>query len=118
MHHHETLPLQTSRPLFQHDRCTITVTQGDPEAFDRRRQTYIVASDLSEESRRYAVEWGIGTDSGRRSSDRNTRLRSQQEHRGLAYILVLQAISLLPSIRLQRTHDADHGISGLCQIKG
>jgi hypothetical protein len=58
--HHETLPLQTSRPLFQRDRCTITVTQGNPEAYNRRRRTYIVASDLSEESR-YAVEWGIGT---------------------------------------------------------
>jgi hypothetical protein len=60
MRHHETLPLQTSHPLLQHDRWTITVTQGGPEAFDRRRQTYIVASDLSEGSR-YAVEWGIGT---------------------------------------------------------
>jgi hypothetical protein len=58
--HHETLPLQTSRPLFQRDRCTITVTQGDPGASERRRRLYIVASDLSEESR-YAVEWGIGT---------------------------------------------------------
>jgi hypothetical protein len=35
------------------------MTQGDPETFDRRRRTYIVASDLSEESR-YAVEWGTG----------------------------------------------------------
>jgi hypothetical protein len=60
MRHHETLPLQTSRPLFQHDRCTIAVTRGHLDAFDRRRRTYIVASDLGEESR-YAVEWGIGT---------------------------------------------------------
>lgn len=58
--HHETLPLQTSRPSFQRDRCTITVTQGDPNASERRRRMYIIASDLSEESR-YAVEWGIGT---------------------------------------------------------
>ena len=58
--HHETLPLQTSRPIFQRDRCTITLTQGNPEASERRRRMYIVASDLSEESR-YAVEWGIGT---------------------------------------------------------
>jgi len=58
--HHETLPLKTARPLFQRDRCTITMTQGDPEASERRRRMYIVASDLSEESR-YAVEWGIGT---------------------------------------------------------
>lgn len=59
---HEPLTLQTSRPLFQRDRCTLTITQGDPEGKlgERRRRRYIVASDLSEESR-YAVEWGIGT---------------------------------------------------------
>lgn len=59
---HEPLPYQTSRPIFQRDRCTITITQGDPEGKlgDRKRRRYIVASDLSEESR-YALEWGIGT---------------------------------------------------------
>jgi hypothetical protein len=58
----EPLPLNTSRPIFQRDRCTITISQGDPDGKlgDRRRKRYIVASDLSEESR-YAVEWGIGT---------------------------------------------------------
>jgi hypothetical protein len=58
----EPLALQTSRPIFQRDRCTISITQGDPDAKlgDRKRKRYIVASDLSEESR-YAVEWGIGT---------------------------------------------------------
>ena len=54
------LPLQTSRPVFQRDRCTITITQGDPATFSQRKKMYVVASDLSEESR-YAVEWGIGT---------------------------------------------------------
>ncbi len=60
--HHEPLPFHTSRPVFQRDRCTITVTQGDPIAKlgDRRKRKYVIASDLSEESR-YAVEWGIGT---------------------------------------------------------
>ena len=60
--HHEPLSYHTSRPIFQRDRCTITVTQGDPDARldERRRKRYVVASDLSEESR-YAVEWGIGT---------------------------------------------------------
>lgn len=117
--HHETLPLRTARPLFQRDRCTITMTQGDPEASERRRRMYIVASDLSEESR-YAVEWGIGTvirdgdhllivtvveNEGKvdppipNPADRSTRLRSQQERQGIAYILVRQATSLL-----QRTH--------------
>lgn len=56
----EFLPLSTSRPLFQRDRCTITVTQGHPESSGRRKRTYVVASDLSDESK-YAIEWGIGT---------------------------------------------------------
>lgn len=60
--HHEPLPLNTGRPVFQRDRCTITIIQGEPSAKlgDRRKRRYVVASDLSEESR-YAVEWGIGT---------------------------------------------------------
>ena len=59
---HEPLPNQTSRPVFQRDRCTITITQGDPEGKlgARRMRQYVVASDMSQESR-YAVEWGIGT---------------------------------------------------------
>jgi hypothetical protein len=59
---HEPLPFNTSRPIFQRDRCTITMTQGDPEGTlgGRRKRRYVVASDLSEESR-YAVEWGVGT---------------------------------------------------------
>ncbi|KAI8969617.1 hypothetical protein BD414DRAFT_510883 [Trametes punicea] len=61
---HDTMALVTSRPVFQRDRCTITVTHGDPERV--RQETgkpgkrYVLASDLSEESR-YALEWGIGT---------------------------------------------------------
>jgi hypothetical protein len=61
---HVSLPVVTSRPMFKRDRCTISLTQGDPanalETNHRRSRCYIVASDLSEESR-YAVEWGIGT---------------------------------------------------------
>lgn len=61
---HVSLPLTTSRPVFMRDRCTITLTQGDPahsiELNGRRSRRYVVASDLSEESR-YAVEWGVGT---------------------------------------------------------
>lgn len=59
---HDRLPVATSRPVFQRDRCTIKVAQGDPEtALDKRRgRTYMLLSDLSEESR-YALEWGIGT---------------------------------------------------------
>jgi hypothetical protein len=59
---HEPLSFNTSRPIFQRDRCTITITQGNPQGTlgDRRKRRYVVASDLSEESR-YAVEWGVGT---------------------------------------------------------
>jgi hypothetical protein len=59
---HDPLPLVTGRPHFQRDRCTVTITHGNPtEVTDNGRpKRYMVASDLSEESR-YAVEWGIGT---------------------------------------------------------
>ncbi|KAJ6559243.1 hypothetical protein DFH09DRAFT_1485283 [Mycena vulgaris] len=122
---HEPLELQTSRPIFQRDRCTITITQGDPDAKlgDRRRKRYIVASDLSEESR-YAVEWGIGTvirDGDEmmivtimeneakvdppipNAADRAGKLRSQQERQGLAYILCRQATGLLQRTKLNVT---------------
>ena len=60
----DPLPLHTGRPIFQRDRCTISLTQGDPERTlresGRRARRYVIASDLSDESR-YAVEWGIGT---------------------------------------------------------
>jgi len=58
----EPLHFHTSQPVFQRDRCTITITQGDPvgKLGGRKKRRYVVASDLSEESR-YAVEWGIGT---------------------------------------------------------
>jgi hypothetical protein len=60
----DPLPLQTGRPVFERDRCTISLTQGDPEralrGSGRRPRRYVIASDLNDESR-YAVEWGIGT---------------------------------------------------------
>jgi hypothetical protein len=60
----DPFPLQTGRPVFQRDRCTISLTHGDParalRESGRRPRQYIIASDLSDESR-YAVEWGIGT---------------------------------------------------------
>ncbi|TRM63948.1 hypothetical protein BD626DRAFT_401957 [Schizophyllum amplum] len=120
----EPLPLDTSRPVFQRDRCTITLTQGDPDAklaeIGRRQRRYVVASDLSQESR-YAVEWGIGTvvrDGDEmmivtvveneakvdpaipNAADRANKLRSQQERQGLAYILARQATSLLQRTKL------------------
>ena len=60
----DPLPIDTSRPVFQRDRCTITITHGDPARVTRetgrRGKRYVLASDLSDESR-YALEWGIGT---------------------------------------------------------
>ncbi|KAI9058391.1 hypothetical protein FKP32DRAFT_1741814 [Trametes sanguinea] len=121
---HDTMALVTSRPVFQRDRCSITVTHGDPERV--RQETgkpgkrYVLASDLSEESR-YALEWGIGTvlrDADEliiitvveneskidpvipNPADRATKLRAQQERQALAYILVRQATSLLQRTRL------------------
>ncbi|XP_006462714.1 hypothetical protein AGABI2DRAFT_72545 [Agaricus bisporus var. bisporus H97] len=122
--HHEPLAFKTSRPIFERDRCTINVQQGDPQGKlgTRRKRKYVVASDLSEESK-YAVEWGIGTvlrdgdemlvvtvvendNKGEldpevfNPSDRTAKLRSQQERQGLAYILVRQVTGLLQRTRL------------------
>ncbi|KAH9947600.1 hypothetical protein B0H21DRAFT_691690 [Amylocystis lapponica] len=124
---HESLPMETSRPIFQRDRCTITLTHGDPARIvretGRRPKRYVLASDLSDESR-YALEWGIGTvlrDGDEmlivnvieneakvdplipNPADRAGKLRSQQERQALSYILVRQATSLLQRTRLNVT---------------
>ncbi|GAA6005033.1 hypothetical protein JCM10207_008484 [Rhodosporidiobolus poonsookiae] len=63
------LELKTSRPVFEKNRCTVTLVHGDPdgvcdkqehEGGRKRRRRYLVASDLSEESL-YAIQWAIGT---------------------------------------------------------
>jgi hypothetical protein len=55
--------LVISRPEFGRNRCTITITHGEPDAAlersGKRSRSYVVLSDLSEESG-YAVEWAIG----------------------------------------------------------
>jgi len=123
---HEPLHLDTSRPNFKRDRCTMTITQGDPDAkaaAGAKRRRYVVASDLSEESR-YALEWAIGTvlrdgdemlvvnvvendnkvDPATYSAgDRSSKLRNQQERQGMAYILARQVTSLLQRTRLHVT---------------
>ncbi|KZT60098.1 adenine nucleotide alpha hydrolases-like protein [Calocera cornea HHB12733] len=117
----DPLPLVTSRPMFAKDRCTVVLTHGDPDAYiakgERVPRKYMVASDLSEESK-YAVEWGIGTvlrdgdemilvnvtESETKvdadTTDRVAKLRNQQERSTLAYLLVRQATSLLQRTRL------------------
>lgn len=91
------IPLIATRPKYERNRCSITLTHGDPNSYvqvpgnvtllendqqansatpasyedrnnktaqgtrkKRRGKTYVVASDLSEESY-YAIEWAIGT---------------------------------------------------------
>jgi hypothetical protein len=58
------LELETSRPVYARDRCTIVLTHGEPdqrlEESGKRLRRYVVLSDLSEESK-YAVEWAVGT---------------------------------------------------------
>lgn len=71
--------LNASRPVYERNRCSITLTHGDPEKYmeelnesgknRRRPKSYVVASDLSEESY-YAIEWAIG-----RSASITFRLR-------------------------------------------
>lgn len=124
---HDPLPMNTSRPAFQRDRCTITIRHGNPtaaiEESGRRPRRYVVASDMSEESR-YAVEWGIGTvlrdgdemlivhvneNEGKvdpaapNTADRTLKVRSQQERQAMAYILVRQATALLQRTKLNVT---------------
>ncbi|KAF9651596.1 adenine nucleotide alpha hydrolases-like protein, partial [Thelephora ganbajun] len=122
-HVHERLSVVTSRPVFERDRCSIKFTQGDPEAAleKRKGKTYMVLSDLSDESR-YAMEWGIGTvirdgdeliivtvienemdPPTANPADRSSKIRNQQERQALAYILVRQAISLLQRTQLNVT---------------
>ena len=62
--------VNASRPVYERNRCSITLTHGDPEKYmeelnmsgknRRRPKSYVVASDLSEESY-YAIEWAIGS---------------------------------------------------------
>ncbi|GAA5927716.1 hypothetical protein JCM3775_006062 [Rhodotorula graminis] len=60
------LELHTGRPTFEKNRCTVTITHGEPDRVleesggRKQRRRYLVASDLSEESM-YAIQWAIGT---------------------------------------------------------
>lgn len=58
----DALSVKTAAPHFQRDRCTVVISHGDPagHCIGRLPRKYMVASDLSEESK-YAIEWAIGT---------------------------------------------------------
>ncbi|GMK53985.1 hypothetical protein CspeluHIS016_0105710 [Cutaneotrichosporon spelunceum] len=121
------LELATSRPMFTRDRCTIQITQGDPDAAledsGKRMRRYVVLSDLSEESR-YAVEWAIGTvardgdevflisvnenedkvdPKNWSQKDSQHKMKVQKERQTTALLLVRQVTGLLERTRLNVT---------------
>ncbi|QRW00524.1 stress protein A family protein [Ceratobasidium sp. AG-Ba] len=117
---HETLELVTSRPHYATNRCMMSLTQGQPDEAGREGRRYVVASDLSEESR-YAVEWGIGTvlrdgdemivvnvqetetkldPTDATSGDRTQKIKNQQERQTLTYLLCRQVTGLLQRTKL------------------
>ncbi|EGG11937.1 uncharacterized protein MELLADRAFT_59047 [Melampsora larici-populina 98AG31] len=109
---HIKLPLVVSRPVYEKNRCTITMEHGDrAKAFQKvgRSRFYLVASDLSEESR-YAIEWTIGTvlrqgdevrfanfdsDKPGSASDGRAKIKNQKDRREKAATLVREATALL-----------------------
>lgn len=123
----EPVDLITGRPEFGRNRCTIRLTQGDPdEALEKagtRLRSYVVLSDLSEEAG-YALQWAIGTvardgdellvttvmetDSkvdpkNPSDQDRAAKLRVQKERQGVALQLVRQVTGLLQRTKLNIT---------------
>ncbi len=115
--------LVASRPVFERNRCTITLVHGQYEkAVEARKRPkrYVVASDGSEEAA-YATEWTIGTvlrdgdealivsvmetDSKLDSKDsrfdsKRTRTEHQMIRQNQALILARQATALLQRTRL------------------
>ncbi|CAE6384597.1 unnamed protein product [Rhizoctonia solani] len=114
---HDPLELATSRPVYGPNRCMIMLTHGNPDAAEREGRRYVVASDLSEESR-FAVEWGIGTvlrdgdemivvnvqESESKldeiTTDKGQKIKNQQERHTLTYLLCRQVTGLLQRTRL------------------
>ncbi|CCA77992.1 hypothetical protein PIIN_00706 [Serendipita indica DSM 11827] len=94
----DVLPLETHSPIFQKDRCTVTIVHGDPSSYcvGKPVRKFMVASDLSEEAK-YAAEWAIGT------VLRNGNELNQQERQALAYLLSRQATALLQRTKLHVT---------------
>lgn len=117
------MSLHTSRPLFERNRCTLTIIHGEyDEAAKRskRPKRYVVASDGSEESS-WAIEWTIGTvlrdgdetlivsvmetDTKLDALDPSTenphsRMEHQRTRQAMASVLARQAIHLLERTRL------------------
>lgn len=59
----EALALVIGYPVFERNRCTVTIEHGNPSRLAgeaKRTRSYLVASDLSTEAE-YALQWAIGT---------------------------------------------------------
>ncbi|KAE8225019.1 hypothetical protein CF319_g2165 [Tilletia indica] len=122
--------LRASRPVFERNRCTITLLHGQYEdklAQSKRPKRYVVASDGSAEAL-YAIEWTIGTvmrdgdetmivsvmetDSKLDAvdhvfEDKQTRMQHQKIRQDMALVLARQATNLLQRTRL--------GVKVVCQ---
>lgn len=118
------LSLTTSRPRFERNRCTISISHGNANAAykaSKRPKRYVVASDGSEESS-YAVEWTIGTvlrDGDEmlvvsvmetdtkldaldpKHEEVSARIEHQRIRQAMASVLAKQAIHLLERTRLE-----------------
>ncbi|KAI9599858.1 hypothetical protein KEM48_010253, partial [Puccinia striiformis f. sp. tritici PST-130] len=127
------LKLNVSRPIYQKNRCTITIEHGDFAKFSQdseRNRFYLVACDLSDESK-YAIEWTIGpfldkcliimiieTDSkldpeegSGTAADRTAKIRNQKDRQEKATLLVREATALLErtGLNVKVTCQAIHG---------
>lgn len=115
--------LTASRPIFERNRCTITLIHGDYETLSKeskRPKRYIVASDGSAESS-YAIEWTIGTvlrdgdemlvvsvmetdakldATDPKHEDKATRQEHQRIRQSMAVILARRALAVLQRTRL------------------
>jgi nucleotide-binding universal stress UspA family protein len=115
--------LTASRPIFERNRCTITLIHGDYETLSKeskKPKRYIVASDGSAESS-YAIEWTIGTvlrdgdemlivsvmetdakldATDSKHEDKTTRQEHQRIRQSMAVVLARRALAVLQRTRL------------------
>jgi nucleotide-binding universal stress UspA family protein len=120
---HPSQRLTASRPIFEKNRCTITLVHGEYDRLcgeSKRPRRYIVASDGSEESS-YAIEWTIGTvlrdgdemlvvsvmetdtkldASDAKHEDPHARKEHQRIRQSMAVILARRAVAVLQRTRL------------------
>ncbi|EGG03023.1 uncharacterized protein MELLADRAFT_90541 [Melampsora larici-populina 98AG31] len=118
------LPLNVSRPSYEKNRCTVTIEHGnqtEASIGSERTRFYLVACDLSEESK-YAIEWTIGTvlrqgdecliiniietetkfdpEGAGTAADRMAKIRNQKDRQERATQIVREATALLERTKL------------------